>query len=170
MKSTFKHVLFLFPVLMMFFALTATSAIANSLSAQIQPQGMIIDPSLQWPGDLRGGQVVINTNNPEITLHLGTTHDCAGNVFCGAHSDGQIEFHVHLKTKTQNPCGAVIYKGETRENETLSTVTVIDNSNLRCFMLKPQTEIILEKSSEQPFLKSEVYFQATKLATTSVQK
>jgi hypothetical protein len=162
MKSTISRWAFLFPALIFIACALATQAQAASLGAQLQLTK--IDPGLQWPGDLRSGQVVINTQDKEIILKLARGTDCPANAFCRETEQGDVEIRLPLAERHTDPCGAVVYTGLRHDsNGAQEKLTVFDNAALSCFIRKPKTEVLYVKSSTMPSQKSEAYMKADKL-------
>lgn len=164
MKKLFTRWGFLFPALVFVALALATSAEASVKAASIQ--GIRLDPQLRWPGDLRSGQVIIDTEKAhEIVLKL-NRGDCPPNALCRELDKGDVEIRLPLKERHQDPCGALIYKGAVVQADGgREELTIIDNTDALCTVHTLKTEVRYRKVSGFPALEAEVSLGADTLVS-----
>lgn len=163
MKSILIRWAFMIPSLLLVGALFySASAHSQTLTAQIQT--LEFDPSLGLPGDLRSGLVIIQKETQELIVRLSRGTHCPTNALCRDLNPEDIEIKLPLIEMFQNGCGSKIYKASLMNAEgAKQELTVVDNSRLKCMILRPQTEVILKTSSTLPALQTESYLDASQL-------
>lgn len=163
MKSILIRWAFMIPSLLLVGALFySASAHSQTLTAQIQT--LELDPSLGLPGDLRTGLVTVQKETQELIVRLSRGTHCPTNALCRDLNPEDIEIKLPLIEMFQTGCGSKIYKASLMNAEgAKQELTVIDNSRLKCTILRPQTEVILKTSSTIPALQTESYMDAVQL-------
>lgn len=140
------------------------SAQAHSQTLQAQIHTLELDPSLGLPGDLRSGLVIVQKETEQLIVRLSRGSHCPTNALCRDLNPEDVEIKLPLIEMSQNGCGSKIYKASLMNAEgAKQELTVVDNSRMKCMVLRPQTEVILKTTSTLPALQTESYLGAAQL-------
>lgn len=125
------------------------SLVATGYSAQIEK----LVGSDSFPveaNQIRGGQVVIDTDNQTVTLTVQKDSPvCVGSLICPPKLNDELHLQLPIVKVEREKCGVITYTAEQQTTSGRQIINVRDNSNYDCrnFMMLPKTTVSIVKET-----------------------